>query len=332
MTELIERYVAAVGSRLPRAQRADVENELRSSLYDSLEERGDEPPTEDDVVALLAEMGSPDHVATSYRPQSGYLIGPELYPHFRKVVVIVPIALCALLLGAFAISLIVQSGGADGMSLRLLGMLEGLFLAALMSLGIVVIVFAVIQHTGAVELDESAWDPRDLPPVAREADRVGRGEALVGVVVPALLLGLFNLFRDRIGLYVSPDAAPILGDVLIDNLPWINAALLIAMALQAILLGKGRWSGTLRLVSFAHSCFAVYVLHRVVDAAALARPRMLEAGLAEPAADSIVWTGWAIVSISAVATLAGGAWHLYRAMRTPAPRPVHANGEALGES
>ena len=86
--ELIERYVNDVGRRLPKKQRDEVRRELRSALLDAVEPSEGEP-SEADVVAALTRMGPPETVAASYRPADQYLIGPELYPDFKRVLGIV---------------------------------------------------------------------------------------------------------------------------------------------------------------------------------------------------------------------------------------------------
>ncbi len=67
--ELIDRYVYEVGRHLPRKDRSDIQVELQSTLVDTLEDRVEGDPSQEDVVALLKEFGSPQKVAASYWPQ-----------------------------------------------------------------------------------------------------------------------------------------------------------------------------------------------------------------------------------------------------------------------
>ena len=50
---LIDKYVAEVGKNLPRNQRADIEKEIRSTLMDMLEERGQASLENEAVVVAL---------------------------------------------------------------------------------------------------------------------------------------------------------------------------------------------------------------------------------------------------------------------------------------
>ena len=101
--KLIDLYVVEVGRRLPRQQRADIEAELRSTLEDSVDDMAREQgKTPDEALAaeVLRRYGSPEKTAASYLPPR-YLIGPELFPAYAKVVVIVAGAVILALAVAF---------------------------------------------------------------------------------------------------------------------------------------------------------------------------------------------------------------------------------------
>jgi hypothetical protein len=83
---IIDRYINAVGRHLPNKNKADIQNELRSTLMDALEARHGKETTEEQAATLLKEFGHPEKVAGSYWPEGRYLIGPRLYPLFRMVV------------------------------------------------------------------------------------------------------------------------------------------------------------------------------------------------------------------------------------------------------
>ncbi len=88
--ELVERYLYAVGKKLPMKKRKDIVNELRSLIMDNLDDRakGDNP-TEDEITQVLMEMGAPAEVAKRYRTGPQWLIGPELFDVYKMVVSIV---------------------------------------------------------------------------------------------------------------------------------------------------------------------------------------------------------------------------------------------------
>jgi hypothetical protein len=312
--ELIDRYVNDVGRRLPRKQRTDVREELRSTLYDTLDSRVEGEPTEGDVVRLLEELGSPERVAASYRPSSQYLIGPALYPTFRMVVGIVLAVLPAVLVATFAVSLFFHPPEMVAVGERIFGLFAGLAQAGLNAFGVIVVVFAVLQRFEVrPDEPEEDWNPRDLP-VVHDTDVMGRGEAVAGIVFPAIFLVLLVVFRDRIGLVVTPGQEPLLNDVVRANLPWLSASLLLGMALHGLLLWRGRWHWYTRLANFAIDLFGVYVLYRIAVDIAAHKATLVEAGLPGPLPAMIPLLAWGLVVLVGVLVVAEGAKVLFQAI------------------
>jgi hypothetical protein len=84
---LIDSYVAEVGRHLPEKDRSDIEAEIRSMIEDILEERGHTATSADDqvIVETLEQLGDPKLLAYKYAPPKRYLIGPEWYEGYVKV-------------------------------------------------------------------------------------------------------------------------------------------------------------------------------------------------------------------------------------------------------
>ena len=87
---LINRYIAEVGRHLPEKDRSDIEAEIRSMIEDTLDERrehGQDVKLTDDhvVTATLEELGDPTLLAYKYAPPKRYLIGPEWYEGYIKI-------------------------------------------------------------------------------------------------------------------------------------------------------------------------------------------------------------------------------------------------------
>ena len=145
--DLIERYVEAVTARLRPKRRGEVERELRASILDALEARGGSPDSETDVAAVLAELGEPSVVAAGYEPGSQYLIGPELYPLFRRVVRVTLATLVGASAVAFAVALLL-GGLAEFRAGELLeDTLEFAIGAAVVAVVVIVGVFAWLQRS-----------------------------------------------------------------------------------------------------------------------------------------------------------------------------------------
>lgn len=296
---LIERYVNEVGRRLPKKERDEVKRELRSALLDAVDATDGEPG-EEQVVEAIIRLGPPAAVAASYRPAGQYLIGPELYPDFRRVLGLVLTVLFALLVAAFVTSFLTAPVEGAGLGGRLLGFVWGLLEALPVVFSIVVLIFAGLQRLEVrPEGEARTWDPRKLPAV-RDADLVGRGETAFKIVIAGTFLALLHIFRDALGVVVNPGGKLLLNDLVVRYLPWVSAALLLGMALHSYLFWRGRWEAPTRIANLAIDLFGLAVLYRIVVAVSAEKAALEAAPLPPPVPTMIVQLAWTIFAVVAL--------------------------------
>ena len=101
--DLVERYLKAVAAQLPKETREDIVAELRDDIMgriEDLEARLGQAPSDDEVEALLRDVGHPLTVAARYRSGPQALMGPELYPWWLfGVKVGLAVMVCVTLVG-----------------------------------------------------------------------------------------------------------------------------------------------------------------------------------------------------------------------------------------
>jgi len=86
--KLIDVYIQEVTRRLPMKMRKDIALELRSTIEDMLPEHYEE----EDVKAVLNQLGNPVTLANGYKGQKGYLIGPRYYDMYVSLLkLVIPI-------------------------------------------------------------------------------------------------------------------------------------------------------------------------------------------------------------------------------------------------
>jgi hypothetical protein len=166
--ELVERYLQAIEFWLPSPQKHDITAELSEEIQAQVEERAaalGRELDEGEVEALLKQFGSPLLVANRYLPQES-LIGPMLFPVYRLVLKIVALCFVVPWVVVWAVMLVYGNGAGHGASLwasaaHLLGSLS---FTGFVSLGMVTVVFAVLERTQTRSLVEE-WNPRKLPAV-----------------------------------------------------------------------------------------------------------------------------------------------------------------------
>lgn len=173
--DLVERYVHAVRFWLPRVQQDDVSAELAEDIRSQIEEQEAKlgrKLTELEVASLLKERGRPMLVANRYRPQQ-YLIGPALFPAYRFVVLIVVLGyLIPWILTWWGLVIFDPHYHADFG--RAFGPLWGTFwITTFIALGVVTLIFAILERVDSRTKFLSDWNPLELPSV-RDPHRIPR--------------------------------------------------------------------------------------------------------------------------------------------------------------
>jgi hypothetical protein len=191
---LLERYLDALRWALPRAKADDILAELRDVLTMQIEDREEalgRPLTDAEMGALFKEFGHPLVVAARYRPQQ-WLIGPDVFPFYKFVLrVVLVIVICIQVVIASARYLF---GG--GMAVQILGpALGGLWMSVLTSVGVVTLVFAVLERWGFPANHLRNWKPDQLPQPNDRRQSVWESlfELTAGTLLLAWWVGLIRL-------------------------------------------------------------------------------------------------------------------------------------------
>jgi len=258
--KLIDRYVIEVGKRLPLLKgRKDIENELRSTLEDMLEDRAGKagrPADEAMEIELLGEYGSPNQVAMTYNPMP-YLIGPRMFPFFIMVLKIVLTVLTIVLLVMTGIEIATQppATAIEFFNMFGKGLLE-IIGGAISAFGNIVLVFAIIERfvpdPNFVTEDQKEWQPASLLKEPR-ADEVKPWEPIAGIVFTFIAISIFNFYPQLIGIYTFDGSKwtviPVLSDAFFRWMPLINATWVFSIFVDGLLLRSARWTRSTRILA-----------------------------------------------------------------------------------
>src|ERR1700722_15566451 len=92
--QLLDRYLNAVKPMLPKAQQADILQELQANILSEMDDHEAElgrPLTEDEQIVILKKKGSPPLVASRYlQDQRSFtfgrvIIGPTVFPMYARI-------------------------------------------------------------------------------------------------------------------------------------------------------------------------------------------------------------------------------------------------------
>jgi hypothetical protein len=258
---LIDRYVFEVGRHLPRNEKEDILIELRSSIYDAVEDRFGNEPSEEQLSEFLSSMGPPKQVAASYYPEGQYLIGPALFPLFKLVAGIALAGVIGAQILAWAVAIFIAQD-----TISPFEAIGGLITSLPTTFGMVVVVFAILQWFDVQpELEEEAWDPTSLPSI-EEVEPVKRGERIFGIIAGTAVLVYLVFFPQYIGFVTSPGGRFVANPVIPEYALWISISLLAGIALDVYLLWQGRWSAISRAAKIVVNILSAVVLALLVQA------------------------------------------------------------------
>ncbi|GAB7046934.1 permease prefix domain 1-containing protein [Catenuloplanes indicus] len=185
MTTLIDRYVSTALRRIPEGQRADIDRELRASIEDAVEARVDAGQERDAATrGALIELGDPDRLADRYSGRRNYLIGPEIYPAWRRTM----IALYTVVLPiVVAVTTVVQLIDDPAIG-RVIGGLVTSVITVGAHLGFwATATFALLERLGLTDrVLRRPWTLDDLPEY--ESGRLAHTQLVPNVVWPVLLI------------------------------------------------------------------------------------------------------------------------------------------------
>jgi hypothetical protein len=321
--DLFERYLGSIAVLLPADQRDDIIAELRDALSDQREEteaRNGHPLTREETTALLRAFGHPIAVAGRYGRQQ-YLIGPELYPVYVFVLklVLAIIAGSALITGIVTatVTAAVNPGHAETAVRTAIAILWN---GSFTSVGVVTVIFAVLQRRNTPLKFLDQWNPRDLPKTPKRRRDTWVDHVAAIVVQTVFLLwwsGAIHFGQPPIALRggqtLRLDLAPV-WQALYWPIVGLSAATLLMHALKLTGLVRRRLGGGLDLVvqviTLAIAGFAMRAGHWVeVSGSGLPAKSLAAIGTG---ADISIQITLVCVIVVAACTAVLDLWRLYR--------------------
>lgn len=192
--------------------------------------------------AALVELGDPELLAARYTDRSMALIGPRLYPEWRRLLtlllpIVVPIA-TAVIVALAAV------GGQPPAQLVGTGISTALNVTIQMAFWFT-LAFALFERAGAQAPDAGPWTPDRLPSLP-DAKRPGLAETIVIVVSVAVGLALLAWQQLARPIVVDGVGYPLFNpDLWSFWLPWFAALLALEAGLSVVQWRAGGYTWTL---------------------------------------------------------------------------------------
>lgn len=257
-----ERYLATVLRGIPEPKRPDVERELRSSIEDAIEERiagGDDRGAAE--RAVLEGLGDPSALAGGYTGRPSYLIGPELFPLYRRflprlIAVAVPTAALVMaglkVVGAGDLDAAISAGVSGAINVAI----QITFWA---TVTFVFLEWATPARQARSELVAAAgrWTLERLPKISD--GRISVGDAVGEIVTVLISIGILVFIGGLTTTDLSGGEVPLLdGEFRSVWLPILLAVLAMRGVGHLLAYNAGRWTPFLALTNaLLHVTFAV---------------------------------------------------------------------------
>ena len=259
--ELVKRYVAAVQRELPEAKRQEIGRELNANIMDQLDalEEQQGKLSDDDVAAVLKQMGRPRTVAYQFVPPKA-LVAAEDMPLLKHTLYMVLGVLFVLqVIGATTHWISSSDGNLIRFSIQLAaGFMDDAFFA----FAVIVLSFAAVNSSGdrVARCAGKDWSPKDLP----QAD-LGWQHISLSDIFTDLATCIFLLIVIWYPLWMNPLEFAALSVTFTDNallmLQWFSPVIVLSVLLSLWQLQQRIWSRRLLLSnSVVNAAFAVFLV------------------------------------------------------------------------
>ncbi|WP_406827989.1 hypothetical protein [Microbulbifer sp. ARAS458-1] len=258
-TNWIQRYVDNVRTHLPAHLREDVGSELLSDLLDQrddLQASLKRSLYETEILDLLKQRGHPMAVAADYQPRRA-LVSAPLFPVYMQVLkwtllILVIISAIETVAGLYVEEQPNLIGAAIGWFARF-------YESGIHAFAWVTLVFYLTGEGLGYRQVFSRWDPRSMPHVVDNGQRIKRFDSSVEFVVTLLAMAWLNdtwLFGDgAVGGFTV-----MLSPALQSLLPWLNIALGASVLIALHKLFSPFWTRPRLLINGALNIFWLVLL------------------------------------------------------------------------
>ena len=259
MSSLTDRYVAAALRSIPDKQKEEIETELRASIDDAIEARESLGRAELDAEReALVELGDPDRLAAGYTGRPGYLIGPEHYFAYRRLLGVLLVTVVPIVAVVIAVIQVISSAGVGSVVGETVGLVISLVVHIVFW---TTLVFAIIEWTGA---DAGAEWTLDQLPLLPSGGAIKLGETIASVVALVFAISALVLSRS-LSPFVADDGSPISifdPDLWDFWFPFFIVVLAAEIVFEVVKYRVGRWTWGLASVNLAlNALFAIPAIY-----------------------------------------------------------------------
>ncbi|WP_312652664.1 HAAS signaling domain-containing protein [Proteiniclasticum sp.] len=278
----IDKYVYGVVKYLPEKEREEIAKELRANIEDMLE--GDH--SEENIVHVLEEMGSPYDLAVSYMGKDNYIIGPRVYHAYIEVMKVIMVVALVLGIIVFAIDLATQGEEINSLG-NVISVIAGGFgtiFSVLLGFAFwVTLFFIIIERTDSIDEIRSSIDKpfkvsslKDIPAVSRK--KISKVEMIITLVFTIFSIYIFLFRNDLIAIYRSGQepVRAFNADAVSRYMFIILLAGAFSIFVSTLKLIYGRWNELLGILSSVDALISLGVMALILLSGDIINPEFID--------------------------------------------------------
>jgi len=199
--EIIDKYIYAIGQKLPLKGREEIKQELKSLILDEIEEKYGTDPTPESINQAISDFGTPGRVAKKYigTPQvisSGFT---DLYFMILKIIVgSIGISFFTI----FIVNLFTTNPKGIEIFRLFIKFPINTIQASISGIGFLTVIFIIITKflkDKEVDLEED-WSVKELESITLSKETESKVESIIAIILIPIFITLINLYPDFIQL------------------------------------------------------------------------------------------------------------------------------------
>ena len=300
----VEIYIYECIKRLPDKQKDDIQQELTAEITEMVQQKEKEGLSQDEAIKhVLEELGNPIELANRYNDKKNYLIGPNYYNTYIKVLKIVMGSVFIGLTVAYVVGFIFSDFISDANFIaevfgeHLVGYFTNIVNVAFQIFAWVTIIFVLIEKNEKSLFDKAdkveKWSIKELPKNITN-NKPSKLEGIISLIVYSVFLIVINLKLDVVSIvFISKNKItnliPIFNEATISSwLLWLNITLLLLISIHLIQLASSTMTKKKELFIVGLRIVTLVIFVWMISTQALFNPELSE----EIASLSVVGSTW----------------------------------------
>ncbi|MBN2617478.1 MAG: hypothetical protein JXR64_04105 [Spirochaetales bacterium] len=196
---LLDKYIYAIGQKLPLKNRKEIQLELESLLLDEIEATYGENPTEEDIKKAITSFGSPWKVAKEYGNNQD-VISPGFTDLFFIISKIIVGALSVAFVTIFIVGLFTKNPSGLELFKEFIKVPFNIIQASISGIGFLTIIFIILSRVfrnKVIDIDED-WTIKELETINLSPEQESKIEAVIAIVLIPIFTALIVLYPEII--------------------------------------------------------------------------------------------------------------------------------------